>query len=59
MRFTTLTVATSLLAVALAACPFQQMKRSGQLSEEDAAKFEAVKRDPKAAEALFEAYQKK
>ena len=33
------------------------MKRSGLLSEEDVAKFEAVKRDPKAAEALFQAHQ--
>lgn len=33
------------------------MKRSGLLSEEDVAKFEAVKRDPKAAEELFQAHQ--
>ena len=33
------------------------MKRSGVLSEEDVAKFEAVKRDPKAAEELFQAHQ--
>lgn len=55
----------ALLAIALslppevysAACPLAEMKRSGVLSEADAAKFEAVKRDPKAAEELLKAHQ--
>ena len=58
MKITHLTVTASLLVGAYAPCPFQTMKRSGQLSEEDAAKFEAMKRDPRMAEVLFEAYQK-
>ena len=58
MKVSFLALGASLLAVTFALCPFQEMKRSGQLTEEDAAKFEAVKRDPKAAEALFEAYQR-
>ncbi|KZF18932.1 hypothetical protein L228DRAFT_271566 [Xylona heveae TC161] len=34
------------------------MRRAGLLSEEDAAKFDAVKRDPAAADALFEAHRR-
>ena len=41
----------------LSGCPFAELKRSGLLSEEDIEKFETVKRDPKAAEALFQAHQ--
>ena len=41
-----------------AACPFELLKRSGLLDKEDVAKFEAVKRDPQAAEALFEAQRR-
>ena len=42
---------------AAAACPFQELKRSGILSGKDIAKFEAVKRDPKVADELFAAHQ--
>ena len=47
-----------LAAVSNAACPFELMKRSGVLYGDDIAKFDAVKRNPKAAEALFEAYKR-
>jgi hypothetical protein len=40
------------------ACPFSLLKRAGILTDADAAKFEAVKRDPAAAEALFQEYQR-
>lgn len=40
------------------ACPFEEMKRIGLLSKEDIAKFEAVKRDPKAAETLIRAHRR-
>lgn len=40
-----------------AACPFHDLAKSGALSDSDLAKYEAVKRDPKAAEALFAAHQ--
>ena len=56
MKAITITLLVGLTAqVYGAACPFELLKRSGLLSEEDTAKFEAVKRDPKAAETLFEA----
>jgi hypothetical protein len=32
------------------ACPFEELRRSGMLSVEDTAKFDAVKRNPAAAE---------
>ena len=41
-----------------AACPFEMLKRAGLLSDSDIEKFEAVKRDPQAAEALFEAHRR-
>ena len=44
-------------SVVLGGCPFAELKRSGVLSEEYIQKFEAVKRDPRAAEALFQAHQ--
>ena len=57
MKANYLALGAAVVGVAFAACPFSELKRSGTLSEEDIAKFEAVKRDPKAAEALFKAHQ--
>lgn len=56
MRAHVLTVTALASYAAAAACPFQALKRSGALSDEDLAKFEAVKRDPKLAEELFAAH---
>ena len=42
-----------------AACPYELLHRSGLLSEGDAEKFEAVKRDPTKAETLFRAHRRK
>lgn len=59
MRAITFILTASLVAqVYCAACPFELLKRSGVLSEEDIAKFEAVKRDPGAAEELFQAHRR-
>ena len=57
MRATYLVLSTAFAGLACGACPFAELKRSGVLSEDDIAKFEAVKRNPKAAEALFKAHQ--
>ena len=57
MRATYLVLSTAFAGLAYGACPFAELKRSGFLSEDDIAKFEAVKRDPKAAETLFKAHQ--
>lgn len=59
MKATYIAVGASILTTAFALCPFEAMKRSGMLTEADLAKFEAVKRDPGAAEELFNAYNKK
>ncbi|KAL9084904.1 MAG: hypothetical protein Q9165_007857 [Trypethelium subeluteriae] len=44
--------------VASVACPFAELYARGLLSESDAAKFEAVKRDPEAAKAILELHQR-
>ena len=49
--------ATLVAQVYGAACPYELLKRSGLLSEADAEKFEAVKRDPSYAETLFAEHQ--
>ncbi|KAL9110477.1 MAG: hypothetical protein Q9227_005021 [Pyrenula ochraceoflavens] len=41
------------------ACPYELMRRAGLLSAEDAAKFDAVKRDASAAGVLLEAHQQR
>lgn len=58
MKTACLVLAAGLLAQAFGACPFEAMKRSGLLTEADLAKFEAVKRNPEAAEALFQAHKR-
>ena len=60
MRITKI-VSTAVLVAQVygAACPYELLKRSGLLSEDDTAAFEAVKRDPSEAEALFEAHRRK
>ncbi|CAF9916746.1 hypothetical protein IMSHALPRED_003283 [Imshaugia aleurites] len=58
MKTAYLTVGAGFVARAFAACPFELLKRSGALTEADLAKFEAVKRDPKAAEVLFQAHKR-
>ena len=55
MKLSLLIASTAYAVAALAACPFAEFRRT--LSEEDNAKFEAVRRDPKAAEALLKEYQ--
>ena len=57
MKATYLVLSAAFAGSAYGACPFAELKRSGVLSEDDIAKFEAIKRDPKAAEALFKAHQ--
>ena len=59
MRTAIFTLAATQLAsvVFAAACPYEHLKRTGLLSPEDEAKFDAVKRDPAAADALFHAHQ--
>ena len=57
MRATYLVLSAAFAGLAYGACPFAELRRSGVLSEDDIAKFEAVKRDPKAAETLFKAHQ--
>ena len=56
-----LSLATTAFALASytygAVCPFELLKRGGLLSEADTAKFDAVKRNPQLAEALFEAHR--
>lgn len=59
MKTAYLTLIAGLVARAFAACPFEMLKRSGVLTEADLAKFEAVKRDPEAAEVLFQAHKRK
>ena len=58
MKTAYLTLGAGFVAKAFAACPFELLKRSGVLTEADLAKFEAVKRDPKAAEVLFQAHKR-
>jgi hypothetical protein len=41
-----------------AACPFEDLRRSGMLSAEDAAKFDAIKRNPAAAEAYLNVHKR-
>lgn len=57
MRATYLALCAAFAGLACGACPFSELKRSGVLSEDDIAQFEAVKRNPKAAEALVKAHQ--
>ena len=57
MRATYLVLSAAFSGLAYGACPFAELRRSGVLSEDDIAKFEAVKRDPKAAEMLFKVHQ--
>ena len=57
MKATYLVLSATFAGSAYGACPFAELRRSGFLSEDDIAKFEVVKRDPKAAEALFIAHQ--
>ena len=58
MKTAYLALGAGLVAGAFGGCPFELLKRSGKLTEADLAKFEAVKRDPKAAEALFQAHKR-
>ena len=58
MKTTYLILSAGLVSRAFGACPFELLKRSGALNEADLAKFESVKRDPKAAEALFQAHKR-
>ena len=58
MKTTYLTIGVGLVAMVYGACPFAELKRSGVLTADDVEKFEAVKRDPKAAEALFQAHRR-
>ena len=51
------TVSLPALAVSVA-CPFEELHRAGVLSSDDAAKFEAVKRDPRAAEVLLKLHRR-
>ena len=44
--------------VASVSCPYAELYSTGLLSKDDAAKFEAVKRDPKAADALLKAHKR-
>lgn len=55
MKLPSLLLGAVLIAQAFGACPFEQPKRSGLLTEEDLEKFESVRRDPRAAEALVQA----
>ncbi len=57
MKATYLVLNAAFAGLAYGACPFAELRRSGFLSEDDIAKFEAVKRDAKAAETLFKAHQ--
>lgn len=59
MKFITLASTVPFASVAYGvACPFEAMKRSGLLNEAEAAKFEAVKRDPSVAEELFQVHRR-
>ena len=58
MKTAYLTLGVGFVTRAFAACPFEMLKRSGVLTEGDLAKFEAVKRDPKAAEVLSQAHKR-
>ena len=57
MRATYLLLSAAFAGLSYGACPFAELRRSGVLSEDDIAKFEAVKRNPKPAETLFNAHQ--
>ena len=60
MKLITLFISAGLLAIAHGAvCPFEDLRRSGLLSAEDAAKFDAVKRNPAAAETFIETHKQK
>ena len=59
MKATYLVLSAAFAILTYGACPFAELRRSGVLSEDDIAKFEAVKRNPKAAETLFKAHQAK
>ena len=58
MKTSLLALTAGLASVSYAVCPFELMRRSGLLSEDDLAKFDAVKRDPEAAEELFQAHKR-
>ena len=60
MKFLPLFSTAGLLSQAYgAACPYELLRRSGLLSEDDAAKFDAIKRDPAAAEDLFREHRRR
>ena len=56
MKTSFLALIAAIEAFADAACPFELMKRSGILTDDDLAKFDFVKQNPEAAEALFRAH---
>ena len=59
MKFSDFLSKFALLGLAYsAACPFEDLRRSGLLSAEDAARFDAIKRDPKAADVLLKAHRR-
>ena len=59
MKLNLVIFAASLPAFAASvACPFAELHRAGLLSPDEASKFEAVRRDPKAAEVLFEHHKR-
>lgn len=51
------TVTLPTLAASVA-CPFAELHRAGLLNHDEAAKFEAVKRNPQAAEVLLELHRR-
>lgn len=57
MKSSTILSILSFGQAALAGCPFQQLRDTGMLSEREYELFQAVKRDPKAAEELFGKFQ--
>lgn len=59
MKAAYLVLSAAFAVLAYGACTFTELRRSGVPSEDDIAKFEAVKRNPKAAETLFKAHQAK
>jgi hypothetical protein len=53
MKYSIFTAALFAAPVFGEACPFALLKRAGLLSDDDAAAFDLVKRDPEAAESLI------
>ena len=58
MKTSFLALVAVLANASYAACPFELIKRSRILTNNDLAKVDAVKRDPEAAEALFQAHKR-